>query len=99
MRVLQVDLTRYLVAQYQNPDKVIGSIKGRLHHNCTCMKPRTLYVKKEKYREQVARWPRRGLHNPAQYDDKGVVVYQAYRPPGTSLQSINTSAASASSPA
>lgn len=36
-------------------------------------------LKKEKYREQVARWPRRGLHIPAQYDDKGVVVYQAYR--------------------
>lgn len=37
-------------------------------------------LKKEKYREQVARWPRSGQHILAQYDDHGVVVYQAYRP-------------------
>ncbi len=37
-------------------------------------------LKKRKYRDQVARWPRSGQHILAQYDDQGVVVYQAYRP-------------------
>jgi hypothetical protein len=36
-------------------------------------------LKKEKYRDQVASWPRSGQHILAQYDDQGVVVYQAYR--------------------
>jgi len=39
--------------------------------------PRTLAV--EAYRQQVQRWPRRGRHILAQYDDTTVVVYQAYR--------------------
>jgi hypothetical protein len=34
----------------------------------------------EPYLEQVARWPQSGAHILAQYDDEGVVVYQAYRP-------------------
>jgi hypothetical protein len=32
------------------------------------------------YREQEARWPREGRHILAQFDDEGVVVYQAYSP-------------------
>jgi hypothetical protein len=32
------------------------------------------------YREQRERWPRRGRHILAQYDDDTVIVYQAYRP-------------------
>ena len=32
------------------------------------------------YLEQSARWPASGRHILAQYDDEGVVVYQAYRP-------------------
>jgi hypothetical protein len=34
----------------------------------------------EPYRAQQARWPGRGRHVLAQYDDDRVVVYQAYRP-------------------
>jgi hypothetical protein len=34
----------------------------------------------EKYDEQKARWPREGRHILAQYDERSVVVYQAYRP-------------------
>jgi hypothetical protein len=32
------------------------------------------------YPEQLERWPKRGKHIMAQYDDATVVVYQAYRP-------------------
>jgi hypothetical protein len=34
----------------------------------------------ESYAAQAARWPRAGRHILAQYDDDGVVVYQAYAP-------------------
>jgi len=34
----------------------------------------------EPYLAQTARWPARGRHVLAHYDDDGVVVYQAYRP-------------------
>lgn len=34
----------------------------------------------ERYEAQAARWPQRGRHILAQYDDTSVVVYQAYRP-------------------
>lgn len=34
----------------------------------------------EKYAEQQTYWPRAGRHILAQYDDTGIVVYQAYRP-------------------
>ncbi|MFX0132377.1 MAG: DUF4291 domain-containing protein [Candidatus Hodarchaeota archaeon] len=34
----------------------------------------------EKYLEQIKRWPKTGHHILAQYDDKSVVVYQAYSP-------------------
>ena len=34
----------------------------------------------ERYESQDARWPARGRHVLAQYDDETVVVYQAYRP-------------------
>jgi hypothetical protein len=34
----------------------------------------------EPYPVQVARWPTSGRHIMAQFDDKSVVVYQAYRP-------------------
>lgn len=37
-------------------------------------------LKKEKYRDLIALWPRSGQHILAQYDERGVVVYQAYRP-------------------
>ncbi len=37
-------------------------------------------LRKENYRDQLARWPSDGQHILAQYDDEGVVVYQAYRP-------------------
>ncbi|CAN5473443.1 DUF4291 domain-containing protein [soil metagenome] len=37
-------------------------------------------LRKERYREQVARWPKDGQHILAQYEKEGVVVYQAYRP-------------------
>jgi len=32
------------------------------------------------YQEQVHNWPRRGRHILAQFDDKSIVVYQAYKP-------------------
>jgi hypothetical protein len=32
------------------------------------------------YAEQVEKWPRAGRHIMAQWDDEGVIVYQAYRP-------------------
>lgn len=34
----------------------------------------------ERYDAQVARWPERGQHILAHYDDDTVIVYQAYRP-------------------
>ncbi len=34
----------------------------------------------ELYVDQVQRWPKEGQHILAQFDDQGVVVYQAYRP-------------------
>lgn len=34
----------------------------------------------ERYEAQTARWPARGRHILAQFDDASVVVYQAYRP-------------------
>src|SRR5687768_745685 len=34
----------------------------------------------ERYEAQTARWPTRGRHILAQFDDTSVVVYQAYRP-------------------
>jgi hypothetical protein len=34
----------------------------------------------EAYPTQVARWPRKGRHVMAQFDDESIVVYQAYRP-------------------
>ena len=32
------------------------------------------------YQEQVQKWPRRGRHILAQFDDDSIVVYQAYKP-------------------
>jgi hypothetical protein len=32
------------------------------------------------YLEQVQAWPSAGRHILAQYDDRSIVVYQAYRP-------------------
>jgi hypothetical protein len=40
--------------------------------------PRTLEL--EPYTDQVARWPRWGRHILAQYDERTIVVYQAYKP-------------------
>lgn len=34
----------------------------------------------QSYREQLERWPKRGRHILAQFDNESVVVYQAYRP-------------------
>ena len=34
----------------------------------------------ELYIDQVQRWPKEGQHILAQFNDEGVVVYQAYRP-------------------
>lgn len=34
----------------------------------------------ERYQDQLARWPTDGRHILAQFDDKTVVVYQAYKP-------------------
>lgn len=34
----------------------------------------------EQYQDQKARWPASGRHILAQYDEKNIVVYQAYRP-------------------
>ncbi|HJT30755.1 MAG TPA: DUF4291 domain-containing protein [Pirellulales bacterium] len=32
------------------------------------------------YAEQIKRWPKAGQHILAQYDDRSIIVYQAYRP-------------------
>jgi len=37
-------------------------------------------LRTERYDLQRKRWPERGRHVLAQFDDRGVVVYQAYRP-------------------
>ena len=37
-------------------------------------------LRTERYEVQRLRWPARGRHVLAQFDDRGVVVYQAYRP-------------------
>src|SRR5262245_57135699 len=37
-------------------------------------------MKLERYTDQVKRWPQKGRHILAQYDDESVLVYQAYRP-------------------
>jgi hypothetical protein len=37
-------------------------------------------MKTENYMSQLGRWPRTGRHIMAQYDDHGIIVYQAYRP-------------------
>jgi hypothetical protein len=34
----------------------------------------------ENYETQTARWPQNGQHILAHFDDKSIVVYQAYRP-------------------
>ena len=34
----------------------------------------------QSYLEQTQRWPRAGRHILAQYDDRSIIVYQAYRP-------------------
>src|SRR6516225_4792454 len=34
----------------------------------------------EPYAGQAARWPAEGRHILAQYDDRSIIVYQAYRP-------------------
>ncbi len=34
----------------------------------------------EPYLDQAARWPKTGRHILAQFDEKGIIVYQAYRP-------------------
>jgi len=34
----------------------------------------------ERYIDQLQRWPRRGRHILAQYDESSVIVYQAYKP-------------------
>ncbi|MGB1315720.1 MAG: DUF4291 domain-containing protein [Chitinophagales bacterium] len=34
----------------------------------------------KKYNEQIKIWPNEGFHIMAQYDEKGIVVYQSYRP-------------------
>lgn len=41
-------------------------------------RPNTLLL--EPYRDQRSRWPSKGRHLLAQFDDRTVVVYQAYRP-------------------
>ncbi|MDB5355701.1 MAG: hypothetical protein JWN24_2154 [Phycisphaerales bacterium] len=50
---------------------VIGTFRGR--HEA-------MKLETEKYLSQVARWPKTGCHILAQFDEKTVVVYQAYRP-------------------
>lgn len=37
-------------------------------------------MKTENYTSQLGRWPQTGRHIMAQYDDRGIIVYQAYRP-------------------
>ncbi|NIA57624.1 DUF4291 domain-containing protein [Massilia sp. TW-1] len=37
-------------------------------------------MKFEHYTDQIRQWPQDGRHLLAQYDDDGIVVYQAYRP-------------------
>lgn len=37
-------------------------------------------IRTQPYLEQVARWPKSGRHILAQFDDRSVVVYQAYAP-------------------
>jgi len=37
-------------------------------------------MKTENYTSQLGRWPQTGRHIMAQYDDHGIIVYQAYRP-------------------
>ncbi len=39
-----------------------------------------MHLRTELHARQSARWPERGQHILAQFDDQHIVVYQAYRP-------------------
>ncbi len=39
-----------------------------------------MHLPTELYTEQTVRWPSEGRHILAHYDDRSIIVYQAYRP-------------------
>lgn len=39
-----------------------------------------MHLRTERYGEQVTRWPAAGRHILAHYDERSIIVYQAYRP-------------------